>query len=123
MADVTGPISTLPGAERTSSDGMMCDDHPDRVAYKRVQGETDSMGCEMYDLCKECYDAFKAANNDSRTGTCDWCKTHQTDLRKHRDFEEGSCGPVYDVCGGCVRRQNASLEKELEHLGYYDYDD
>lgn len=113
MADVTGPISTLPGTERTSPEGMMCDDHPGRVAYKRVQGETDSFGCEMYDMCKECYDAHHEANKTADTsGICDWCKTQQPHLRRHRDFEEGSCGPVYDVCTSCINRQRDALEEE-----------
>lgn len=128
MADVTGPISTLPGAERTSPDGMTCDYHPDRVAYRRVQGETDSFGCEMIDMCRECYDAYKAEQQTAdRSGTCDWCKTHQTDLRPHRDFEEGSAGRVYDVCGKCVKKERAALDAEWEeemnnHLNYGDWD-
>jgi hypothetical protein len=52
MADVTGPISTLPGSSHHDvPDGMMCDDHPDRPAVTRLQGETDSFGSEMHDLC------------------------------------------------------------------------
>ena len=122
MADVTGPISTLPGAEHSLPAGTMCDDHPDRPAYKRVQGETDSMGCEMYDMCCECYDAHKAAMKTmDRSGCCDWCKQPKPVLHKHRDFEEGSCGPVYAVCNDCIKRQRDALEDELEELGYYDY--
>lgn len=122
MADVTGPISTLPGAEQNSPEGMMCDDHPDRKAYRRVQGETDSMGCEMHDMCEECYTTYKAEQKTAdRSGVCDWCKTHQSDLRPRRDFEEGSSGPVYDVCGGCVRRENERLAQELED-SYDDWD-
>ena len=47
MADVTGPISSLPGSGHSVPDGAMCDEHPDRPAVARVQGETDSFGCEM----------------------------------------------------------------------------
>src|SRR3954463_12051043 len=54
MADVTGPISTLPGTGHHLPDGTMCDQHPDRPAVARIQGETDSFGCEMNDLCQEC---------------------------------------------------------------------
>lgn len=121
MADVTGPISTLPGTVRNSPDGMMCDNHPDRVAYRRVQGETDSMGCEMHDLCKGCYDAHLAERaNADRSGYCEWCKTNQPVIHRHRDFEEGSCGPVYDVCSGCIDRERKALEAELGDDDYYD---
>jgi len=33
----------------------MCDDHQDRPATHRIQGETDSFGCEYIDWCDECY--------------------------------------------------------------------
>lgn len=116
MADVTGPISTLPGSRHTSPEGMMCDTHPDRFAVVRIQGETDSFGCEMIDCCQECADAIKAERNNptNRTGTCDWCKCHATDLRPHRDYEEGLYGRVYDVCGGCIRKENEYLLQEME---------
>lgn len=127
MAEVTGPCSTLPGAIHTVPAGTMCDDHPDREATKRVQGETDSFGSELHDMCQECYDAHKKYMADTAveraTGCCDWCKKHATDLRRMRDFEEGMGGPLYDVCGACRRRQNDELEEELRESGHYDYDD
>ena len=52
MAEVTGPISTLPGARHALPAGTMCDEHPDRPAVARVQGETDSFGCELNDLLR-----------------------------------------------------------------------
>lgn len=116
MADVTGPISTLPGATHSFPEGTVCDDHPDRPAYRRVQGETDSFGSEMYDMCRECYEAHSASlQTEDRSGCCDWCKQPKDVLRKYRDFEEGSCGPVYDVCGDCIRRQRDALEDELDN--------
>jgi hypothetical protein len=44
MSDVTGPISSLPGSTHAAPTAGMCDDHPDRPAVARVQGETDSFG-------------------------------------------------------------------------------
>ena len=127
MADVTGPISTLPGTVRTPPTGTMCDNHPDRPATHRVQGETDSMGCEMWDECDECFEKGKAEAKlhaaEWATGRCDWCKKDVTDLRDRRDYEEGMCGRVYRVCGPCVVDENARLEEELaysEPLDYYD---
>jgi hypothetical protein len=109
MSDVTGPISTLQGSQHRIPDGMMCDDHPDRPAVARIQGETDSFGSEMHDCCQECIDEMKQAAKESRTGRCEWCCTEQTDIRPRRDFEEGMAGRVYDVCGGCVRAEIARM--------------
>jgi len=123
MADVTGPISSLPGAAHTVPKDQVCDDHPDRRATHRVQGETDSFGSELHDMCDECYADHKAALAASAveraTGTCDWCGSQVTTLRPTRDYEEGSYGRVYDVCAPCRKRQNDRLSEELDQ---YDYD-
>lgn len=123
MADVTGPISSLPGAMRTPPEGTMCDDHPERLAYRRVQGETDSFGCEMHDLCEECVREMQNAVVDT-SGHCDWCKQHKPKLFKRRDSDEGMSGPVYDVCSDCTaavikRRQ----QEQEEDDAYYGRDD
>ncbi|WP_024516969.1 hypothetical protein [Bradyrhizobium sp. Tv2a-2] len=121
MADVTGPISTLAGAMHGVPDGQMCDRHPDRPAIARVQGETDSFGCEMHDMCKECLDDHRAYKNspeaaERRKGKCEWCKNDATDLRDARDFEEGLSGRVYRVCGACINRQQDELRAELDDM-------
>jgi hypothetical protein len=115
MGDYTGPISTLPGASHALPTGAMCDVHANRPAVRRIQGETDSMGCELVDMCQECLDAFRAyrESDESRTGACDWCKSAATDLRDARDYDEGLGGPVYRVCGACVRRQRDEAMREL----------
>lgn len=130
MAEVTGPISTLPGTSREPPEGQMCDNHPDQPAFARIQGETDSFGCEMEDLCQQCLDerrayrcseAGQAEEREWRTGECEWCKNHVTDLRDARDYEEGMNGRVYRVCGACVKRVNDEAEAELR--AYDDWDD
>lgn len=122
MGEVTGPIRTLPGAAHDLPDGSMCDQHPDRPAVVRLQGETDSFGSELWDMCRECLDEHRKAmaDPDARTGTCGWCKGHATDLRPARDYDEGSYGRVYDVCGACIKRVNDEAECELEANGHYD---
>jgi hypothetical protein len=124
MAEVTGPISTLHGAHHAVPEGVMCDEHTDRPATHRVQGETDSFGCELIDMCDECHVAHKvemaAYREEARRGQCEWCKGTATDLRDRRDPDEGSYGRVYRVCGACVKRQNEEAEEELERYGYYD---
>jgi hypothetical protein len=117
MADVTGPIQTLPGAGYTVPPGTMCDNHPDRPAVARIQGETDSFGAELIDCCAECRDALRASIRAPQEGWCDWCKTMAEDIRDHRDFEEGSSGPVYSVCAGCRTRELQRIEREDS---YYD---
>lgn len=129
MADVTGPISTLAGTTRDVPDGMMCDNHPDQPAVVRVQGETDSFGCEMEDICQQCVDerkayrcseAGQAEELEWRTGACEWCRNHVTDLRDARDYDEGMNGRVYRVCGACIKRVNDEAQAELDAMGYYD---
>jgi hypothetical protein len=117
MADVTGPISTLPGSAHGVPSGTMCDDHPTRPAVARVQGETDSMGSEMLDLCQQCLDALRAEPHDT-SGRCDWCKTDQPARVPTRDYEEGSCGPVYYVCAGCRSSYFKSLRDAADELDW-----
>lgn len=114
MADITGPIRTLPGAAHGLPAGTMCDDHPDRPATRRLQGETDSFGSELHDLCDECAARFVPYRPDS----CDWCKQKAEDCRATRDYEEGMCGGVYYVCGACRKAANDRARKEMS-----EYDD
>ncbi len=123
MGDVTGPISTLPGSGHQLPAEAMCDEHPDAPAVARVQGETDSFGSEIHDMCAVCLAEHRRHANEARCGTCDWCKAEATDLRARRDYDEGMSGRVYDVCGACVRRENARAEEERSYYGNDDYGD
>jgi hypothetical protein len=123
MAAITGPISTLPGSVHNVPDNTMCDCHPNRLAVARIQGETDSMGSEMEDLCQECIDeqrayfasdAGKAELTEARTGTCDWCKEGASDLGNMRNYDEGLHGPIYRVCGECRKNENERLAQYLD---------
>src|SRR5688572_6182315 len=96
MADVTGPTSTLPGASHPFPAGTMCDRHEDRPAVARIQGETDSFGSELNDMCRQCLDEHREHAKQRRSGNCSWCKQHAEDLRPTRDYDEGMAGPVYD---------------------------
>lgn len=112
-----GRVSTLPGA--VSGTDEQCDDHPERKAVKRVQGETDSMGCEYIHLCKECLD--KIALPIRISGHCDWCKCESDSLRHRRDVDEGMSGPVYRVCGPCIEKENKAIAEE--HASYEEHAD
>ena len=120
MADLTGPISTLPGSTQFAPEGLECDNHPDRKAVRRIQGETDSFGAEFYDFCQECLDEHRQHQKESRKGRCDWCAKNAFDLRPHRDIEEGSYGRVYEVCGDCIKSERARWAKEEEENDWSD---
>lgn len=127
MGDVTGPISTLPGRSHDLPEGQKCDEHPDRPAVARIQGETDSFGCEMNDMCAECLAEYRewARSPEATTGKCGWCKQEATDLRWTRDYDEGMHGPVYQVCGACRRHREEEDRAELDAYddGYDAYDE
>lgn len=115
MAEVTGPISTLPGAGHHLPDGTMCDFHPDRPAVARIQGETDSFGAELNDMCEECLAEHRREMREGdHSGTCDWCKEHAPRLWNRRDIDEGSYGPVYRICKSCDDKYEAELQRELD---------
>lgn len=118
MAHVTGPTSSLPGS-RHNPQGQPCD-HPGCTAPAtvRIQGETDSMGAEYLDFC----DAHIPPRDAPLVGTCDWCRTPNVALSITRDYDEGMCGPVYEVCKSCTDRRNAEAEAELARYGRDDDD-
>lgn len=123
MADVTGPISSLPNSSHDVPQGTMCDNHPDRPAVVRKQGETDSFGSEMYDLCEECVDEWnREAREADTSGTCDWCHNHKPARWPQRDYEEGLHGRVYYVCEDCTRKRKERLQEEYDY-SFSDADD
>lgn len=117
MAEVTGPISTLPGAGHSVPDGTVCDFHPDRPAIARIQGETDSFGCEMHDCCADCAREMRAELSKPEIGKCDWCSAEEVRLGPARDYEEGMYGPVYRVCAACIKRRDDKIDAELRRYG------
>ena len=105
-----GPVFSLPGMLWDVEAGATCDSegHENALAKVKIQGETDSFGCEFMYMCGECYEAFKNRDlTEERTGTCDLCKKHKTDLAPWRDVEEGMAGPVYSACDACVEKHRA----------------
>ena len=113
MADVTGPISTLPGSTHKPPTGMNCDSCG-KPAVIRIQGETDSFGSEMHDLCFQC--GIEAEKRSVLSGQCDWCKTEFDKLFPARNYDEGMCGPVYYVCLSCRKKQQDEALKEYNEM-------
>ena len=127
MSAVTGPIGTNPGSVHALPSGATCDEHSDRQAVARVQGETDSFGSELIDMCRSCYDEHKAEKESRKggvmVGVCSSCKSgEQVPLFAWRDYEEGSCGPLYYYCDPCKtsinERQYAEIERDRAEAGY-----
>jgi hypothetical protein len=117
-ASSSGPVSSMPGSMHTPPADAGCVNHPTVKATARLQGETDSMGCEYVDLCAVCVARVRKAVADKDTsGVCDWCNAHATSLRNRRDYDEGSCGRVYSVCKACIDNDNAEADAEVESHG------
>lgn len=115
MADVSGPVRSLPGSAHSVEKGTMCDEHNDVPAVARIQGETDSFGAEYYDLCEACLEKHREeVKNADHSGHCDWCKKHAPRVSPTRDFEEGLSGPVYHVCDACSKAQSDRIREELD---------
>lgn len=102
MAHVGGPTRHLPGDTIPFPSGTKCDNHPDRLATKRLVGETDSFGYEAADLWDECYakvnEDLKA--HEQELQACDMCGASEV-LAPVRDPDEGMAGPVYYACKSC----------------------
>lgn len=101
--EVISSAGLVSGQRISVSSGAKCYNHRDTDAVIRIVGEI-SMGCaETYDYCKECHEQFKKEEQEVREAgeTCDWCGKVKSDCKSHRDFEEGSNGPVYTVCLNC----------------------
>jgi hypothetical protein len=118
-----GRVSTMPGSQHPIPDGTMCDDHPDRPAVTRIQGETDSMGCEYFCACQDCLDKFRsekeALQGGSHLGPCS-CGAQNVPLFARRDYDEGSAGPLYYKCRSCTDKWDVAVLKENEEYGVYD---
>jgi hypothetical protein len=95
-----------------------------RPVYGRVAGEVDSFGVEWIHLCKIHYLAEQAKPDQPVIDTCDWCRTADVEVFPTRDTDEGTHGPVYDVCKCCRQRQ---AKRDAEECGMYgdieDYDE
>lgn len=113
----SGSVSSMPGSSHALPNGAMCDVHPTVRAVARIQGETDSFGCEYHLMCQACLDENRKATREAYEAEsfCDWCKTLKTHCAPRRDFEEGMGGPVYNVCRDCVNKENDRINEELEY--------
>lgn len=109
-----GPVSTLPGHSSLAEGSEQCE-YCKAPAAKKIQTCTDSFGCEYALVCDEHAAQVRREMNAPRSFDCDWCKkeTHGSPI-SIRDIDEGSCGPVYEVCSPCRDRYNKRLQEEME---------
>lgn len=119
MADVGGPIRSLPGALLRVPPNTECDQHEGVLAVKRVQGETDSFGYEAIDMCQQCYDEYLAGLEHPEESICDRC-FQLAPLKPFRLVDEGPAGPVYYYCTPCIHQQR---QEDSENYGYEEDED
>jgi len=99
--------STFPGATRPSREADDCPCQYDdcaEVATQEYCTEVDSMGGEWLPLCDAHIEQFKedvANANALSDGECEWCKARDVQVAPFRDWQEGTQGPMYDVCETC----------------------
>lgn len=108
-----GAVSSMPGDTFNAPKGARCE-RCGANALTVVQTETDGMGAEFATLCSPCLrkqeEEQEAWQNKPRA--CDYCKVVAV-LRPRRDYlEEGSSGPVYQLCAPCCDRLSKAEEEE-----------
>lgn len=116
-----GPVSSMPGSSHPLKPGAKCDSHPNRWAVKRIQGETDSFGCEYHNMCQQCADEYAEAKKQlggaNHMGFCGGCgATEQRPLFALRDWEEGSSGPLYYRCRSCKTEWHRRDAEQLAEI-------
>lgn len=115
-----GRVSSMPGSVHKVPEGQMCDhEGHDHLAEVRIQGETDSMGCEFIDLCTPEADKLLAALRAPRDGYCEVHGGPGSDLKNWRDFDEGMAGRIYQACRSCRDEANKRAAEEYEEMRDY----
>lgn len=110
-------MAGLPGDIRSIGPGTPCDRHASTDAVARLQGETDSMGCEYHYLCKVCLDEHRDKKPEALP--CERCGGEDI-LTPVREIDEGMSGPVYHICTQCLKAKRERDAKELDYDdGYY----
>lgn len=109
----------LPGRRlHISSEDAVCDEHLNRHAIIRIQGETDSFGCEYLYMCQECLDEHDK-HEEEHEDQCERCDSTEG-VGPYRDPDEGMSGPVYYICSACRAKSNAY---HSESVDWYDDDE
>lgn len=106
-----GSVRSLPGDTKRCTNGEKCDDHPEVDAVYRIQGETDSLGCEYFYTCQDCYDKYKEVGDPEYD--CDGCGKDGP-VKPARDPDEGMAGPVYYYCPSCMKEHKERIARDYD---------
>lgn len=112
---------SLPGNIRKLESPEKCEaclyNDKDSTANLEVCTEADSFGSEWQPICQPCLDKHKSElHPDGTLGDCEWCRSVDVMVKPTRDYEEGSFGPVYDVCKQCRINQAKRAQEEFDSL-------
>ena len=121
MSILTGPVKTLPGSKHFLPSSAKCENHPEKKAVIRIQGETDSYGNELIDYCQECFDVYE--NNESSDSICDLCMQESVSLMPFKDQDEGTTGYIYNACPSCITANKEIISIVTEHTKNLSEDD
>lgn len=95
-----GPVRTLPGSLHPFPEGTVCDVHQDCLAYVRIQGYTDSFGCEYHCLCSDCFSQL-LDEVQQNADSCDSCGKVMPLYPERNPDESGAGRRVYWHCSNC----------------------
>jgi len=97
----------MPGDVRSIREADVCPCQYDECSASASQEyctEVDSMGAEWLPLCDDHIEQFKedvANANALEDNECEWCHATDVHTAPFRDWQEGSQGPLYEVCDKC----------------------
>lgn len=95
----------LPGQIRkvSESSSVICEtENCQHKATHQLCTESDSFGDELEHYCAEHIEAVRKEMEEAPEveEECNWCHKVAV-LSPHRDWEEGTGGPCYDLCSAC----------------------
>lgn len=121
-------VAGKPGDAKEIGPGAVCtyEDGRETEAQWQVVTEADSFGVEYTYMDNAMYEAYKADREAyTETLVCERCGSTDN-VQERRDPEEGSSGPLYDMCGTChsgiLQSLYGDMEDEDDDNDYY-YDD
>lgn len=107
----------LPGEIRTAHSDEVCEyeQHENDVpAVKALCTESDSFGDEWLPMCQACYEIQQSKPEVPIISVCERCNTNNIEVKPRRDPEEGTSGPVYDMCNTCYNTMMSRFSEGCE---------
>lgn len=111
---------TLPGFVfyniQAGHSGLCDHDNCQKPAVGCICVEADSFGEDWAHYCEEHLTIAEAKAEEPVVADCEWCKATNVEVFPTRCTDEGSHGPVYDVCKGCREKQ---IKRDMEEMEQY----